>query len=55
MLDDAHILSKDGLTLYGAGFADAVGAEFGNESIHSTTYNQAVPWQIKDYAVTKMW
>lgn len=46
--DNAWILSKDGKTLWGIGFSDAAGQEFGSSLVQTTSTSSVVPWTFSD-------
>ena len=44
--DDSWILSVDGKMVYGIGFCDSAGHEFGNTSVTTSSTNAAVGWSF---------
>jgi alpha-tubulin suppressor-like RCC1 family protein len=44
--DNAYVLSADGTTLWGIGFCDVRGQEFGSTVTQSTSTSVAIPWTI---------
>lgn len=49
--DNAWILSKDGKKVWGIGFSNLAGQEFGNEEIDNTSYDEAIPWTFVPEAI----
>ena len=44
--DNAWILSADGKTVYGIGYCNALGQEFGSTSVQTTSTSSVVPWSF---------